>query len=120
MSSMAREITGDALVHHLPADAMTIDLALVVRHGRSARTLVKQGPLRLTLMELAKGASLPTHSAEGPISIHVLRGRVLFTAAERSYPLAPGDVLVLAAGVEHAAQSESGALFLLSVVHQDS
>lgn len=112
-------MSGTALVHHLPVDALTIDLSLVTRHGRSARTLVKQGPLRLTLMELAPGGTLPTHASEGPISVHVLRGHVTMTAEGQDYVLYAGDVLVLAAGVDHSAVSEAGVLFLLSLVQPE-
>ncbi len=117
MSSFDRTISGDALVHHLPIDALSIDLSLVSQHGRSARTLVKQGPLRLTLMELAPGGHLPTHSSTGPVSIHVLKGRVTISALNADYTLSAGDVLVLAGDVEHSALSDGGALFLLSLVH---
>ena len=117
MSSLHRTITGDVLVQHLKQDAQMIDPSLVAERGRSARTLVKEGPLRLTIMALAAGGYLPVHSADGPISIHVLEGEVAFLADDRDYPLRKGDVLVLAGGVEHAARSNDGAVFLLTVVH---
>ncbi|MEO6443897.1 MAG: cupin domain-containing protein [Gemmatimonadaceae bacterium] len=117
MSSLDRTITGDVLVQHLPHDALTIDASLVAQHGRSARTLVKEGPLRLTIMELAPGGSLPTHKAEGQLSIHVLKGDVTFHAIDKDYRLRPGDLLVFAAGVLHSAVSSSGVVFLLTVVH---
>lgn len=94
-----------------------IDPSLVAERGRSARTLVKEGPLRLTIMELDAGGYLPPHRTDGPLSIHVLRGEVTFLADDKSYPLGGGDVLVLAGGVEHAARSRDGAVFLLTVVH---
>ena len=42
MSSLDRVIDGDALVRHLTQDERTIDQGLVAKHGRSARTLVKE------------------------------------------------------------------------------
>jgi quercetin dioxygenase-like cupin family protein len=48
-------------------------------------------------------------------TIHVLEGEVTFSALGREYPLASGDILVLAPGVEHSARSELGGLFLLTV-----
>jgi quercetin dioxygenase-like cupin family protein len=120
VSSLNRTIDGDALVQHLTQDQRTIDQELVAKHGRSARTLVKEGPLRLTLMAIGANGGLPEHSTEGPVSIHLLEGDVTFSAAGAEYPLVAGDVLVLAAGVRHAARSKSGALFLLTVVHLPS
>ncbi len=117
MSSMHRTINGDVLVQHLSQDARTIDRALVEQHGRSARTLVKEGPLRLTIMALGKGGNLPPHSTDAPITVHVLEGDVTFLVVDEEYHLHTGDVLVVAAGVEHAARTKDGATFLLTVVH---
>jgi quercetin dioxygenase-like cupin family protein len=117
---MHRTITGDVLVQHLGADVMTIDQTLLAAHGRSARTLVKEGPLRLTIMGLAAGGSLPPHSTDNPLSIQVLEGDVTFFALDREYALAAGDVLIFGAGVEHAARSRSGASFLLTVAYLPS
>lgn len=115
MSSMHRTITGDVLVQHLASDVMTIDPHLLATHGRSARTLVKEGPLRLTIMGLAPGGDLPPHSTDNPVSIQVIQGDVTFFALDKEYALAAGDVLIFAPGVEHAARSNAGASFLLTV-----
>lgn len=120
MSSLHRTITGEVLVQHLSSDVMSIDQALLTAHGRSARTLVKDGPLRLTIMALAPGGSLPPHSTEHPLSIQVVQGEVTFTALDREYALTAGDVLIFAAGVEHSAQSKPGASFLLTVAFVDA
>ena len=120
MSSMHRTVAGEVLVHHLTQDERMIDPILLARNGRTARTLVKEGPLRLTMMAIAAGGDLPTHSTDGPVSIHVLQGEVLFHALGQDYSLNTGDVLVFAPGVEHSARSEAGVLFLLTVVHAPS
>jgi quercetin dioxygenase-like cupin family protein len=117
MSSMHRNISGEVLVQHLDQDALTIDADLLAQRGRSARTLVKDGPLRLTLMALAPDGRLPAHTTDARVTIHVVQGDVTFLAIDREYALVSGDVLVFAAGVEHAARSKSGAVFLLTVVH---
>ena len=120
MSSLKRPTTGDVLYHRLTKDQLTLDPALLAAHGRTARTLVKEGPLRLTLMAIAKEGTLPEHRADGPVSIHVLEGEVVFSANDAEYPLAAGDVLVFASGVTHSAKSRSGCIFLLTVVHPAS
>jgi len=117
MSSMHRTITGDVLVQHLSADVMGIDRELLANNGRSGRTLVKEGPLRLTLIGLAAGGMLPPHSTANPVSIQVLQGDVTFFALEQQYALTAGDVLIFAAGVEHAAKSTLGATLLLTVAY---
>ncbi len=120
MSSMHRAISGSVIVQHLGPDAMMIDPVLLAKHGRSARTLVKEGALRLTLMGLAAGGDLPPHSTDSPVSIHVVDGDVTFYALDKEYQLNAGDVLIFAAGVEHAAQSLRGATLLLTVAHEPS
>lgn len=119
MSSLKRPIAGDVLFHHLKRDELILDTALLEAHGRTARTLVKEGPLRLTLMALAKDGVLPEHGADGPVSIHVLQGDVTFTAGGKDYSLAAGEVLVFAVGVPHSARSVDGCVFLLTVVHTE-
>lgn len=120
MSSMHRTLNGNVLVHHLTDDAMLVDRGLVAQHGRSARTLVKEGPLRVTIIALAAGGALPSHNTDGPISIQLLEGDVVFEAAGKEYQLAPRDLLVVAANVEHSARSADGGSFLLTVVHEVS
>lgn len=120
MSSMHRTIEGEVLVNHLTHDEWMIDQAILAKHGRTARTLVKEGPLRLTMMAIGAGGNLPPHSTTGPVTIHVLEGELVFKAVDREYPLATGDVLVLAAGVEHSATSVNGGKFLLTVFHAPS
>lgn len=120
MSSLHRELGGDVGIHHLIQDQRLIDRSLLARHGRSARTLVKEGPLRLTIVAIGPGGTLPAHRADGPITIHVLEGEVSVSARDQEYPLGPSDVLALAPGVEHAARSTQGGVFLLTVVHRES
>lgn len=117
MSSMHRTIEGQVLVNHLTQDEMLIDTTLLAQHGRSARTLVKEGPLRVTVIALAANATLPAHSANGPITVQLLDGDITFDVAGKEYPLQRRDLLVVAANVEHSARSTTGGTFLLTVVH---
>jgi len=77
---------------------------------------VKEGPLRLTIMGIAAGGTLPTHLTDAHVTIHQLEGEVTFTVLGREYPLTTGDVLVLAPGVVHEARSTTGGAFLLTVL----
>jgi len=120
MSSMQRILDGDVLVHHLNQDERMLDPDLLARHGRTGRTLVKDGPLRLTMMGIAAGGMLPVHHTDAPVTIHLLEGEVTFTASGREYRLTTGDVLVLAPGVEHSARSETGGQFLLTVIYVEA
>ena len=120
MSSLNRKIEGAVLVRHLKRDEQMIDQDLLARHGRSARTLVKDGPMRLTLIALTAGGGMPSHHAEGPVSIHLLEGDVVVDAENTDYSLVPGEVLVLDSGVHHGVRSTGGCMLLLTVVHLPS
>ncbi len=116
MSSMNRTIDGEVLVRHLSQDELIIDRELLAARGRSARTLIKEGPMRLVLMALSPGGDLPAHRTDEPVTIHVTEGSLVLRAVGKEYHLASGDVLMLAANVEHSATSATGCVFLLTVV----
>jgi quercetin dioxygenase-like cupin family protein len=120
MSSLRRTLDGDVRIHHLAQEQGLIDPSLLARHGRSARTLVKEGPLRLTIMAIGPGGELPAHSTGAPVTIHVLEGEVTVSVLDQEYPLGANDVLVLPPGIVHAARSALGGRFLLTVVHPDA
>ena len=82
---------------------------------RTARTLIKNGPLRATLVGLAAGAELAEHSADGPITVHVLEGEIDFDVHGKTWELRAGSLLALDAGAAHTARSKSGGVFLLTV-----
>ena len=117
MSSLRRTLDGEVLVHHLTRDERMLDQGLLARHGRTARTLVKEGPLRLTMIGLTAGGAIASHKAEGPVTIHLLEGDAVCDVEGQGYALAAGDVLVLASGVEHSVRSSGGCVLLLTVVH---
>jgi quercetin dioxygenase-like cupin family protein len=117
MSSIDRPLSGDVLRFRLGEERRRVnDPPLLDPHGRSARTLVKEGPLRLTLVMLRAGGHIAGHKAGGPITVHVLNGDIRFHAVGQDHRLAAGDLLVLNAGVEHEVDSDAGGTFLLTVV----
>ncbi len=61
MSSLDRSLD-EVRVHHLRQDGSLIDPSLLARHGRSTRTLVKEGLLRLTIVALGADGTLPPPS----------------------------------------------------------
>jgi quercetin dioxygenase-like cupin family protein len=112
-------LASNVLLFHLGEErARANDPALLDRNGRNARTLVKNGPPRVTLVMLQSGGKIAPHRAAGPITVQVLEGEIQFTAAGQDHRLAAGDLLVLDAGVEHHLASETGGAFLLTVVLQ--
>lgn len=116
MSSIRRPLSGPTLAFALADETRIIhDQLASGPGGRTARTLVKSGPLRLTLMGLSAGGEIAQHSADGPITVLVLDGTIDFRAEGRTWPLAAGSLMVLEAGVPHGISSSGGATFLLTV-----
>jgi quercetin dioxygenase-like cupin family protein len=116
MSSIQRPLSGNVLVFQIDEERdRAADPELVSRSGRNARTLVKMGSLRLTLVVLGPGGELAEHQASGPITVQVLHGRILFVAEGEQHAIGPGQLLAAGAGVRHSVVSEQGAAFLLTV-----
>jgi quercetin dioxygenase-like cupin family protein len=82
---------------------------------RNAVTLVKEDRLRVVLVGLHQGTNVDPHRAEEPISIHLLEGAVRATVAGEEIDLAPGQVLALRAGIEHALYAAQESAFLLTI-----
>ncbi len=118
MSSLDRELDGAAMVFDLAAEGK--EMGDVATGHHTARTLLKSGPLRLTLLTLAPGGTLTEHASAGPIAVLPLDGTVRFEVNGTTYELAPGRVLTIGAGVRHSASSRDGASFLLTVAMPDT
>ena len=116
MSPVRHPVSGAALLFSLEEEMETVRRELSTASARIARTLVKDGPLRATLVGVRAGGGLREHSSPGPITIHVLEGAVELAAQGRSWTLAAGTLLALDAGVPHTVHSETGGMFLLTVV----
>jgi quercetin dioxygenase-like cupin family protein len=117
MTPVQHRISGAALSFSLDAEMRTVRDELAKMPARVGRTLVKDGPLRVTLVGLHAGHGLHEHQASGPVTIHLLEGAIEVSAAGKSWPLSQGMLLALDAGVPHAVTSTAGAMFLLTVQH---
>lgn len=114
MSPVNHPVSGPVLAFTL-ADELRIVRGQLATGSRTARTLVKNGALRATLMGLAPGGELASHHADGPITVHVLEGMIEFTVDARTHELPAGSLLALDAGLVHSVRSRDGAIFLLTV-----
>jgi quercetin dioxygenase-like cupin family protein len=114
MSTIQRPLAGKVLTFELGRERK-LALDADGKGGRSGRTLLKEGSLRVTLVVLEPGGELHEHHAEGPITVQPLEGRIHFTAEGQLYDLGPGDLLAARAGVPHAVKSPGGGSFLLTI-----
>ena len=118
MPSIRRPLSGDVLVFDLDEERQrTVDPTTEQRGGPRARTLLKDGPLRVTMIVLGPHGEIAEHKAEGPITVQPLEGTIRFTVSGGEHDLRPGQLLSVGAGVRHAVSSEAGGTFLLTVAH---
>jgi quercetin dioxygenase-like cupin family protein/hemerythrin-like domain-containing protein len=112
----AGEAGNPPLIVHLRTEIASLRAsAALAREGRTATTLVKDGPLRVLLVALSAGGRLREHTAPGPISIHVLSGRVQLHSAGQVHPLTAGDLASLPAGQVHEIQAHQYSLLVVTI-----
>ncbi len=116
MSPVRHPVSGAALTFVIDDELRTLREDLGGTTARSARTLVKSGPLRVTLVGINPGGELRPHHAEGPITLQVLEGEIDFRVEDQTSRLTAGTLFALEGGITHGVRSEKGAVFLLTVV----
>lgn len=118
MSSLDRPLHADVLRFRLEEEEGKATHAdTLARDGRSSRTLLKDGALRVTLIVLAEGGGIPEHTAPGPITVQPLRGHVEVVVEGERHGVEAGEILSLGPAVAHSVSSDDGAAFLLTVSH---
>lgn len=120
MSPVHRTLAGTVLTFDLTDEMRTVRAELGTEHSRIARTLVKEGPLRLTLIGVGPGGGMHEHVSEGPITIHALDGTIVVRAGSEIRTLAAGGLTALDGGVRHDVSSNDGGLFLLTLIAPDT
>jgi quercetin dioxygenase-like cupin family protein len=99
MSSMTRPLTAPHLTFDL--DDVIRELRqdeAYLRSGRVGRTLAKSGPLRITLVVLARGIDVGTHHAESPMTLQPLEGRLRYLVREEELEIRRGELLFFGPG----------------------
>ena len=110
-----RRLAGQRLTFMLAAEDDALrEFAEDSKTGRAAKTLVKEGPLRITLVALKKGTVLPPHHVDGPISIQTIRGCLRLTTDRGDMDVSEGNLIALGPGVVHAAKAHEDCAILLT------
>ncbi|WP_236243025.1 cupin [Streptomyces sp. CC228A] len=85
-------------------------------HGRSANLLLRQQPLRQTVIALTAGTKLDEHNAPPAASLQVLRGVLKLRTATEEIELTNGD-LYLVPQERHSLVAVTDVAFLLTAVN---
>ena len=116
-----RRMSGEVLSFLLGAEDDTLrEFAADSETGRSGKTLVKEGPLRITLVALKKGTVLPSHQVAGPVSIQTLRGCLRLTTDRGDMDLPARTLIALGPGVAHTAKAHTDCAILLTLAMSPS
>jgi len=83
--------------------------------GRAAKTLVKEGPIRVTLSALRRGVALEEHHVAGPVTIHVLHGTFRLSTDQGDTDVRAAELVALDAGTLQAAHALEDCALLLTV-----
>ena len=83
--------------------------------ARNAMTLHKGPGLRIVLIAMHANTTIPSHHADGPISVQVLEGALTFRAEAQAVTLRAGQLLTLSAGIPHVVAAEEESVFLLTM-----
>ena len=109
-------VSGNVLTFDLRRDhADLMERARTAKAGRTAKTLVKEGPLRVTLAALKRGVSLQAHQVAAAVSIQALRGRVSIEADGARSHVQPGQLLVLDADITHRVTAVTDCAILITM-----
>ena len=110
------QLAGALLTPDLPIEVERLrDKAALASNGRAAKTLVKEGQLRVTLVALNRGATLMKHSVAGVVSVHLLRGRCSLDAGGREAAMSSGQLVVMGDGVQHGLKAQADSMLLITV-----
>jgi len=72
----SHKLSGTVLAFDLGAEsAALMEKARAGKSGRAAKTLVKEGPFRVTAVALRRGTALDEHDVAGAVSIQSISGR---------------------------------------------
>ncbi|HEU5012537.1 MAG TPA: hypothetical protein VFT66_08335 [Roseiflexaceae bacterium] len=83
--------------------------------GRNAITLRKAPGMQIVLLAQQAGNVLDNHRAAGPITLHVLHGRVRFATADQTVELSSGMLIALDGGVVHRVEALDDSVSLLTL-----
>ena len=117
-ASIHHPVRGTALQYVLRGEIARVRRDLATSPQRAARTLVKDGPLRVTLLALRAGGTVAAHRAEGPVTLQMLVGSMVVDVEGVPRELVAGTLMALEAGAEHSVSSVEGGCCLLTVAHR--
>lgn len=121
MPSLSRSLAGEHLTFDLPAVFAELrEEESYVRGGRAGRTLVKAGPLVLTVTLLRDGIEVGTHHAETPMTLQVVEGGLQYRIGGEEARLGRGECLFFGPGHAQDIKALGDTALLLTITRDDT
>ncbi len=79
-------------------------------------TLMKSEKMRIVLISMHAGSEIKMHKSEGPISVHILEGKLKFITEKELVILSKGELLTLHENINHSLNAIEETSFLLTLV----
>ena len=71
------------------------------------------------MVALQAGAEIGAHETEGPVTVHVIEGRVAISVDADELVLSTGQLLILRSGMRHTMRALDESAFLLTLTAED-
>jgi len=106
-----------------PATVHLLDLSLeadrlmakLPGHRRQTESLAREAGVSVIMMAMEAGDILKEHSADGVVTIHLVRGHADLAADGKTHDLRPGQMVMLQPGVRHDVHAAEQSVVLLTV-----
>jgi quercetin dioxygenase-like cupin family protein len=82
---------------------------------RTGITLLKGQRLRVMLVALHAGTTIPSHQVDGPITVQVIEGTLRFRTEAQTLTLQAGHLVTLQGEMPHAVEAVEESAFLLTL-----
>ena len=84
----------------------------------SRRILMDDPVMRVVLVSLRTGQSLPEHAANGLVTVYSVSGRVVFYEGSERCDMAPGTLIRLEPGRPHRLEAKEDSRLLVTMIKQ--
>lgn len=88
-----------------------------MQDGHVAKTLLHAPTLRIVLMALTRGTEVPTPHAVDALTIQAHEGRATVKVLDSAHELAPGQALMVEAGVPYTIVATEDCALVVTVAH---
>lgn len=112
----SHRLSGKQLSFDLGAEsAALLEKARAAKSGRAAKTLVKEGPFRVTAVALRRGTALDEHQVDGAVSIQALSGRARLEVGDEAMVVPSKSLVTLQPGVPHVTSAMTDCALLITM-----